>query len=94
MLSLSVTRMEGGHSHNELQASVAQRPAFTSEDLALMLQARPGAHLWLGQARGRGEDAPLHHPRYDFNDDSLGRGTAWFAEIAQRCLALPGSGGT
>ena len=57
-----------------------------------MLRARPGAYLWLGQGRGGSDDAPLHHPRYDFNDDALGHGVAWFVEVAQRTLAPSGAG--
>jgi hippurate hydrolase len=75
-----------------LQASIAAQPAFTSEDFAFMLRARPGAYLWLGQGRGDSDDAPLHHPRYDFNDDALGHGVAWFVEVAQRALAPSGVG--
>ena len=74
-----------------LAASVAARPAFTSEDFAFMLRARPGAYLWMGQARGRPEvDRPLHHPGYDFNDAALPLGIRWFAAVAHRAL-LPGS---
>ena len=66
-----------------LQAEVAPRPAFTSEDFAFMLQERPGAYLWLGQGRG---EQPLHHPCYDFNDEVLPMGVRWFCEVAQRQL--------
>jgi amidohydrolase len=69
-----------------LQASVAPRPAFTSEDFSFMLQSRPGAYLWLGQASGQAHDAPLHHPRYDFNDDALGLGVRWFTAVAELAL--------
>ena len=70
-----------------LAASVAARPAFTSEDFAFMLQARPGAYLWLGQARGRPAfDKPLHHPGYDFNDAALPLGIRWFSAVVQRTL--------
>ncbi|HSI59210.1 MAG TPA: M20 aminoacylase family protein [Ideonella sp.] len=69
-----------------LAASVAPAPAFTSEDFAFMLQQRPGAYLWLGQRR-EGNDAPLHHPSYDFNDAALGHGVAWFCAMAERVLA-------
>ena len=70
-----------------LSASVAARPAFTSEDFAFMLRARPGAYLWLGQARGRPDvDRPLHHPGYDFNDAALPLGIRWFAAVVQRAL--------
>ncbi|WOI45473.1 M20 aminoacylase family protein [Acidovorax sp. BLS4] len=73
-----------------LQAGVAPRAAFTSEDFAFMLQRRPGAYLWLGQ--GRAEPGPdgeraLHHPCYDFNDDALPLGVRWFCEVAARALA-------
>jgi hippurate hydrolase len=65
-----------------LQASVASRPAFTSEDFAFMLRERPGAYLWLGQ----GGERPLHHPCYDFNDDALPRGVRWFCAVAEMAL--------
>jgi amidohydrolase len=73
-----------------LAASLAPAPAFTSEDFAFMLQTRPGAYLWLGQgARRRDETAtpPLHHPSYDFNDEVLPFGVAWFVEVAHAALA-------
>lgn len=69
-----------------LQASVAPCPAFTSEDFAFMLAKRPGAYLWLGQ--GHANDAPLHHPRYDFNDAVLGLGVRWFCAVAEQSLAI------
>ncbi|WCM94878.1 amidohydrolase [Acidovorax sp. NCPPB 2350] len=73
-----------------LQAGVAPRPAFTSEDFAFMLQRWPGAYLWLGQGRadpGPEGERPLHHPCYDFNDDALPLGVRWFCEVARRALA-------
>jgi len=73
-----------------LQASMAPSAAFTSEDFAFMLKARPGAYLWLGQgAASRPESSapPLHHPSYDFNDAVLPLGIAWFAQVASLALA-------
>jgi amidohydrolase len=70
-----------------LQASVAPRPAFTSEDFAFLLRERPGAYLWLGQ----GGERPLHHACYDFNDEALPHGVRWFCAVAE--LALPASAG-
>ncbi len=72
-----------------LQAARAPAPAFTSEDFAFMLQARPGAYLWLGQGRanpGADGERPLHHPAYDFNDDALPYGIAWFVSLVEREL--------
>jgi amidohydrolase len=69
-----------------LRSSVAPRPAFTSEDFAFMLRARPGAYLWLGQGRADESGRPLHHPCYDFNDDALPLGIRWFTAVAVRSL--------
>jgi amidohydrolase len=69
-----------------LQASVAPRPAFTSEDFSFMLRAKPGAYLWLGQGRAGEAGRPLHHPCYDFNDEALPLGIRWFVAVAARAL--------
>ncbi len=73
-------------------AAEAPEPAFTSEDFSFMLQARPGAYLWLGQGRGDASPA-LHHPHYDFNDDVMATGIAWFAQLAADLLPAAGEGG-
>jgi hippurate hydrolase len=72
-----------------LRASAAPAPAFTSEDFAFMLQARPGAYLWLGQGAQAGQPpAPsLHHPSYDFNDEALPLGIGWFVAVAELALS-------
>jgi hippurate hydrolase len=72
-----------------LHASVALRPAFTSEDFSFMLRERPGAYLWLGQGRidpGPDGERGLHHPCYDFNDDAIPLGVRWLCAIAERAL--------
>jgi hippurate hydrolase len=71
-----------------LQAAVAPRPAFTSEDFSFMLRARPGAYLWLGQGDASGACHPLHHPGYDFNDEALPHGVRWFCAVAERALPI------
>ena len=67
-------------------AEVAPDPAFTSEDFGFMLQACKGAYIWLGQGRGN-SDVPLHHPRYDFNDDVLATGIRLHVALVERHLA-------
>jgi amidohydrolase len=67
-------------------AVLAPEPAFTSEDFAFMLQAKPGAYAWLGQGTG-GESTPLHHPRYDFNDAALPFGMGWHVALVEQRLA-------
>lgn len=67
------------------RAEQAEEPAATAEDFAYMLQACPGAYIWLGQ--GRGEDPPqLHSPRYDFNDDVLETGIRLHVALARHWL--------
>jgi amidohydrolase len=67
-------------------ATLAPAPAFTSEDFAFMLQAVPGAYIWLGQG-SKTHGAPLHTPAYDFNDEILPVGAGLLASIAERRLA-------
>jgi len=38
-----------------------------AEDFSFMLNARPGAFIFVGN----GDSAGLHHPSYDFNDDVI-----------------------
>ena len=55
------------------------------EDFSFMLNARPGAMLWLGN--GPGEDGCfLHNACYDFNDEALTIGVSFFARLAERFL--------
>ena len=55
-----------------------------SEDFAYMLEARPGAYLFIGQGGGAG----LHHPEYDFNDEIAPIGASFFARLVERALPL------
>lgn len=60
-------------------------PAMGAEDFGEMLEARPGAYLWLGQddvAAGRGGRS-LHSPHYDFNDDALVIGASLLATLVE-----------
>ncbi len=62
------------------------RPMMGSEDFAYMLAKRPGSYFFLGTQRTP-NDPPLHHPRYDFNDDILPIGTTLWVELAERYLS-------
>ena len=55
-----------------------------AEDFAYMLEARPGAYLFLGQ----GEGPVCHHPAYDFNDRITPVGASFFARVVERALPL------
>lgn len=56
-------------------------PSMASEDFAYMLQACPGAYVWLG-VDGATPGRPLHNPGYDFNDDALPIGAAYWVSLA------------
>jgi hippurate hydrolase len=62
------------------------RPYMGSEDFAYMLKEKPGTYFFLG-SRVTGEEKPLHHPRYNFNDDLLPIGAAFWTELAEAYLA-------
>jgi hippurate hydrolase len=51
-----------------------------------MLEERPGCSVFVGTQRTP-NDPPLHHPRYDFNDDLLPIGTSFWVELAEKWLA-------
>ncbi|WP_171211323.1 M20 aminoacylase family protein [Ruegeria sp. HKCCA5426] len=55
-----------------------------AEDFSFMLNARPGAYLFLGQ----GESAGLHHPKYNFNDEIAPVGASFFARIVEKAQPL------
>lgn len=58
-------------------------PITVSEDFAQFLQHVPGNFALLGN----GESSwPLHHPRYDFNDEALLYGMHYFTELVQTRL--------
>lgn len=50
-------------------------PSMASEDFSFMLQACPGAYLWMG-VDGEKPSAALHNPYYDFNDQVIEPGVA------------------
>ncbi|MBE2278558.1 MAG: amidohydrolase [Rhodobacteraceae bacterium] len=55
-----------------------------SEDFSYMLEARPGAYLFLGTGPGAG----LHHPAFDFNDEVAPVGASFFARLVECALPL------
>ena len=67
------------------QVTEMARPSMGSEDFAYMLKERPGSYFFLG-ARASEADRPLHHPGYDFNDDLLPVGAAFWTEVAEAYL--------
>jgi hippurate hydrolase len=63
-----------------------QGPALTgSEDFAFMLEKIPGSYLLIGN--GDGDSAGtcmVHNPGYDFNDDNIATGAAYWVALVER----------
>jgi metal-dependent amidase/aminoacylase/carboxypeptidase family protein len=66
------------------QVNRHRRPSMGSEDFSFMLQARPGAFVFLGN----GASAGLHHPAYDFNDEAIPAGCSFFVTLIEQRLPL------
>ncbi|SFV13441.1 hippurate hydrolase [Methylobacterium sp. 174MFSha1.1] len=60
----------------------AVQPMMGAEDFSYMLNARPGAYIFLGTGPGAG----LHHPAYDFNDEAAPYGVSLFARVIERAM--------
>jgi hippurate hydrolase len=65
-----------------------QGPPLTgSEDFAFMLERVPGSYLLIGNGEGSQGGCMVHHPGYDFNDDNIAVGSAYWVRLAERFLA-------
>ena len=59
-------------------------PIMAAEDFSFMLEARPGAYIFLGN----GESAALHHPQYVFADEAMPFGASWLAGMAEARMPI------
>ena len=59
-------------------------PLMAAEDFAYMLEARPGAYIFVGN----GPSAGLHHPAYDFDDTALPWGASYWVRLVETALPL------
>ena len=74
----------------EVAAQVAGRdkvdtntaPLMGGEDFSFMLEARPGAFIFIGN----GNTAGLHHPKYDFNDLAAPAGISYWARLVETAM--------
>ena len=57
-------------------------PMMGAEDFSFMLNARPGAFIWIGN----GASAGLHHPSYNFNDEAIPFGTSYWVKLVETAL--------
>lgn len=57
-------------------------PMMAGEDFSFMLNARPGAFIFIGN----GDSAGLHNPAYDFNDEAIAHGISYWVRLAEQRL--------
>ncbi len=57
-------------------------PVMGAEDFSFMLNARPGAFIFVGN----GDSAGLHHPRYNFNDEVIPIGASYWVKLVETAL--------
>jgi amidohydrolase len=58
-----------------------------AEDFALMLEQRPGAFMFIGGGNGPdGTSANLHTPHFNFNDDIIPLGVAYWVSVVDQEL--------
>jgi hippurate hydrolase len=76
--AVSIARDVAGGAHVEPNAM----PVMGGEDFSFMLQARPGAFIFVGN----GDTAGLHHPAYDFNDAAIPYGSSYWARLVERLM--------
>ena len=57
-------------------------PTMGAEDFSYMLEARPGAFIFIGN----GDSAGLHHPAYDFNDQVIPIGVSYWARLIESAM--------
>lgn len=65
-------------------------PLTGSEDFAFMLERVPGSYVLIGNdgdPTGAGPPCMVHNPGYDFNDDNVAVGSAYWVLLAERFLA-------
>jgi amidohydrolase len=60
-------------------------PMMAGEDFSYMLQARPGAFIFIGN----GNSTPLHTDTYDFNDEVIPLGVSYWARLVETALPVP-----
>jgi hippurate hydrolase len=65
---------------NNVNTAVA--PVLGGEDFSYMLEARPGAFIFMGN----GDTASLHNPAYDFNDEAIPVGCSYWARLVETAM--------
>lgn len=68
--------------------STTVAPSMTGEDFAFMLERKPGAYIWIGNGLAE-QGCSLHNPHYDFNDEIMPTGVAYWVALVRHLLKFP-----
>jgi hippurate hydrolase len=70
----------------ERVVTVSTKGGIGSEDFATMAEARPACYIALGNGVGTFGGCSVHNPGYDFNDEILPIGAAYWASLVEAAL--------
>ncbi|MDD0840181.1 M20 family metallopeptidase [Curvibacter sp. HBC61] len=80
------------------ERALAQEPTMGAEDFSYMLQAKPGAYLFIANGDGThremghgGGPCMLHNPSYDFNDELIPLGGSYWVQLVEAWFRQPTS---
>ncbi|TFF18065.1 amidohydrolase [Jiella endophytica] len=59
-------------------------PLLAGEDFSYMLEAKPGAYVFIGN----GDTSGLHTATYDFSDEALVAGSSYWVRLVEKALPL------
>jgi len=62
-------------------------PSMGAEDFAYMLEKKPGCYIWLGAGEGKA-GSMLHNSKYDFNNNIIPLGIAYWNELVKSELPI------
>ena len=83
--AMALARRAAASVQGEARVQHMDAPTMGGEDFSFMLNVKQGAYIMLG-ARRSPDDAGVHHPKYDFNDDILPIGASYWATLAEQLL--------
>jgi hippurate hydrolase len=64
------------------RVDTAVPPVMGGEDFSYMLEARPGAFIFMGN----GPTAGLHNAAYDFNDEAMPFGCSYWVKLVEDAM--------
>ena len=70
----------------EIQVDGNCEPYTISDDFANMLRVKPGCYALIGNGGGADGGCALHNPNYDFNDNILVKGAAYWVQLVENQL--------